>query len=109
MDRIRKGENGIMVQLGSKKHLVLYLLSHYFELSRDILYKMLNARTQMDRDNLSKEINILLRNGLIREIHPSVYMLSMKGLVELKQLDSKKLHRQMLEIIQEVKKEGFIK
>jgi hypothetical protein len=98
-----------MTQLGSKKHLVLYLLSHYFELSRDTLYKMLNCRTQIDKDNLGKEINALLRNGLIREIYPSVYMLSMKGLEELKQLDFKRLHRQMNMIVEEVKREGFIK
>jgi NAD-dependent DNA ligase len=63
----------------------------------------------MDRDNLSKEINMLLRHGMIREIYPSVYALTMKGLEELKELDNKKLHRQMLEVIQEVKREGFIK
>jgi hypothetical protein len=70
---------------------------------------MLNCRTQIDRDNLSKEINMLLRHGMIREIYPSVYALTMKGLEELKELDNKKLHRQMNMIVEEVKREGFIK
>jgi uncharacterized protein YhaN len=51
---------------------------------------------------------MLLRHGMIREIYQSVYTLTMKGLEELKELDNKKLHRQMLEITQEVKKGGFI-
>jgi hypothetical protein len=63
----------------------------------------------MDKDNLGKELNFLIRYGMIRELYPSVYVLTMKGLQELKQLDFRKLHKQMNEIVQEVRKEGFIK
>jgi len=98
-----------MTMLGSKKHLTMFLLSRYWQLSKEHLYKMLNIRDKYDRINYDKELAYLKQHGLIWEIYPNVFILTAKGIGELRTLDNRKLHQQIGEIISEIRKEGWEK